>query len=470
MKEGVEDSRVDALAFPLLAQGHIIPFMELCQLLSSKNLRVVLLTSPLNAKRLRTTNTASSTGVQVMDIAVPRMPGLPEGAESTDHLPPPLSKLLLGAMEQMDSSLRQLLARLRPSCIIADFSPLCLAAIAEELEIPLLYYATMGAYSLSIVHSLINILPLPAADDDDPLFVLPGLPKPVTLRDSDLLPPYRGAGKTEFPHGFLSTVFDRLRHCSGLVINTFNEMEAEFVDHIQETFGIPVWTICPPICPPRSPNPNPSGYDGVISWLDSRNAGSVLYVNFGSEIALSAEQTKELAAGLEASGHYYLWAVKKPVDVREEDDLFLPPGFRERTAGRGLVMAGWAPQKAILRHPSTGGFLSHCGWNSVLESLSEGVPILAWPFQHDQPFVKKLLVEELQVAEESGNNGMYVVKSGEVERAVRVIMEGETSAEMRRRACELKADARRAVSEGGSSFTSLEKLSVFVRNLLNVQS
>ncbi|XP_059065877.1 anthocyanidin 5,3-O-glucosyltransferase-like [Cryptomeria japonica] len=248
-------------------------------------------------------------------------------------------------------------------------------------------------------------------------------------------------------------------------MNTFEEMEGEFVDHVQSSFGVPVWSIGPVLS-------SPSGdfeEGGVKDWLDHRDVGSVVYINFGSEISLSGEQIKVVAEGLEASGQCFLWAVKNPPGGEGLQIAVLQQGFRERAADRGLVVTGWAPQQAILSHPSTGGFLSHCGWNSTLESISNGIPILAWPFQHDQPFVKKLLVEELRVAEEvkreAVGNGVFTVTSAEIERGVKLIIEGKEGRDMRRRACDLKDAAIQAVGEGGSSFTNLQKFVSLIHNI-----
>jgi hydroquinone glucosyltransferase len=127
--------------------------------------------------------------------------------------------------------------------------------------------------------------------------------------------------------------------------------------------------------------------------------GSVLYVYFGSGGTLSTEQTTELAAGLEASEQKFLWVVHFPSDKDRsagyfgtssaehgnDDPLsYLPEGFVERTSGTGLAVPLWAPQVEILNQPAVGGFLSHCGWNSTLESAAAGVPMVAWPLFADQ--------------------------------------------------------------------------------------
>lgn len=133
--------------------------------------------------------------------------------------------------------------------------------------------------------------------------------------------------------------------------------------------------------------------DACILWLNERQAPhSVLYILFGSFATHSAPQLLELAQGLEASGCSFLWLVRppdapgisaatgSPVSISE----FLPPGFQERTKDRGMCYSGWAPQTRILKHPAVGGFMSHCGWNSTLEAVCSGVPMLAWPLTSEQ--------------------------------------------------------------------------------------
>ena len=134
----------------------------------------------------------------------------------------------------------------------------------------------------------------------------------------------------------------------------------------------------------------------------------------------------------------------------------------------GLVVLGWVPQSQILGHPATGGHVIHFIWNSTLESIVQGVPILVWNFWHDHPYEVKLLVEELGVAEEiqreENENGVFVVKREEVERAAKLIIRGEKGKEMRRRALQLKEGAERATQYGGSSFQNLDRPALFIRN------
>lgn len=123
-----------------------------------------------------------------------------------------------------------------------------------------------------------------------------------------------------------------------------------------------------------------------LKWLDTQRVSSVLYIAFGSITYLSAAQIQELAHGLEASQVPFLWILRVKSSNGQSGDVtkLLPPGFQERTKERGLVHAEFAPQLQILSHPATGGFLTHCGWNSCLESICRGIPTVGWPMWAEQ--------------------------------------------------------------------------------------
>lgn len=208
----------------------------------------------------------------------------------------------------------------------------------------------------------------------------------------------------------------------------------------------------------------------ILSWLDNQECDSVLFVALGSGGTMTSEQLSELALGLEMSKQKFVFVVRKPSDIDvcgtyfnagsnvDDPKTYLPEGFLDRTKGVGLVVPTWAPQVHVLGHKATGGFLSHCGWNSTLESMAYGVPIIAWPLFAEQRINATLLTEEVGVAvkpEGVLQGGRRVVRREEVERVVRLVMEGEEGKVMRNRMGELKESAAKALKHGGSSYDSL---------------
>ena len=177
-----------------------------------------------------------------------------------------------------------------------------------------------------------------------------------------------------------------------------------------------------------------------MKWLDSKPEKSVLYVAFGSQMQPSPSQTIELAMALEASGRNFIWVIRPPKNSATNTGHgggWLPSGFEQGIQGRGLLLE-WAPQLEILSHKSTGAFLSHSGWNSVVESLTNGLPVLALPMMGDQHFIAKMLEEETEVCIGLAS-GSSEAKYKDILEKIEVVM-GETGKgkDMKTKACEIK--------------------------------
>jgi hydroquinone glucosyltransferase len=227
----------------------------------------------------------------------------------------------------------------------------------------------------------------------------------------------------------------------------------------------PVYPVGPFV---RSSTGEETDESACLEWLDRQPEDSVVYVSFGTGGALSVEQTVELAAGLEASGHKFLWVVRMPsldgnpcalgtVPGDKDDPLaWLPEGFLERTRDQGLAVAAWAPQVRVLSHRATAAFVSHCGWNSTLESVAAGVPMVAWPLYAEQKTNAAILTEVTGVAlRPAAVRGDGLVPRQEIAAAVRELVKGEKGSAVRLRARELSEAAARAWSPEGSSRRAL---------------
>ncbi|KAJ7521274.1 hypothetical protein O6H91_19G045000 [Diphasiastrum complanatum] len=274
--------------------------------------------------------------------------------------------------------------------------------------------------------------------------------------------------RNNFPlasHNAVANSASNLHEAAGVLVNTYGELEKSahqaLCSHLKlnpnmvEIFPVgPYLSIAETSDDGSTLNPE---VQKAINWLNDQEASSVLYICFGSLFKPSLRQIQELAFGLEASGYPFFWVVRSPASTESEGyDLsqILPPHFLSRTRKQGKVFTGWAPQLRILSHSSVGGFLSHCGWNSITESIVMGIPILAFPQGADQMINARLLSEELKVALVLGKGDKGLVERCQIERAVRNLMEDH---ENRKRARELQIAARRAIAEGGSSQKSLEE-------------
>ena len=190
--------------------------------------------------------------------------------------------------------------------------------------------------------------------------------------------------------------------------------------------------------------------DTCITWLDTKDINSVVYVSFGSMASLGEEQMEELAWGLKRSNSYFLWV------VRESEEEKLPTNFVEETSEKGLFVS-WCHQVEVLAHKAVGCFMTHCGWNSTLEALSQGVPMIAMPCWADQPTNAKFVEDVWEVGVRVTVDEKGIAKREEIEECIREVMEGERGNEMKRNGEKWKELGKEAVNEGGSSDSNIEE-------------
>ncbi|KAJ9703178.1 hypothetical protein PVL29_004807 [Vitis rotundifolia] len=352
----------------------------------------------------------------------------------------------------------------------------CTAAlsVAAQLNIPCYYFFTSGACCLA------SFLYLPFIHQQttksfkglNTHLHIPGLP-PVPA--SDMAKPI--LDREDKAYEFFLNMSIHLPRSAGIIVNTFEALEPRAVKTILDGLCVldgptpPIFCIGPLI----AADDRSGGGGGVgggipecLTWLESQPKRSVLFLCFGSLGLFSEEQLKEIAVGLERSGQRFLWVVRSPPSkdpsrrflAPPEPDLnsLLPDGFLDRTKERGLVVKSWAPQVAVLNHASVGGFVTHCGWNSVLEAVCAGVPMVAWPLYAEQRFNRVVLVEEMKLAIPMEESEEGFVTATEVEKRVRELMELEEGNTLRLRIMAMKEAAETAMSDGGSSRTALTKL------------
>lgn len=192
--------------------------------------------------------------------------------------------------------------------------------------------------------------------------------------------------------------------------------------------------------------------EDVIRWLDAKPRGSVIYVSFGSSVGLTVEEYDKLAKALEESTRPFIWAIQPGSGGSEEG--YYPHGLGAKVRERALMITGWAPQLLILSHPSTGGFLSHCGWNSTIEALGRGIPFLAWPIRGDQFYNAKLVVHHLKVGYMVSDEDPVMVKEEEIGKGIDKLMSDE---EVKERAVKVSG-----MFQGGFPKSALADLDAFI--------
>lgn len=254
----------------------------------------------------------------------------------------------------------------------------------------------------------------------------------------------------------------------GFIFNTFKELEGSFLDQFSRSLPcIPIYPIGPlhkysSTCTDRKLNED---HSSMINWLNTQAPNSVLYVSFGTIAAINKEQFAEIAWGLAKSKQPFLWVVRsKLVDGAIVNDDIYPEDFLQTISGRGYIVT-WAPQREVLAHPSVGGFWSHCGWNSTIESICEGVPMICLPFFGDQKMNTLHVSDVLRV----GLRLEKELERQEIECAIRRLMVEEEGEEMRERIAALKEKAHSCLMEGGSSFKAMDQLTDHILSFLRAE-
>ncbi|CDY20631.1 BnaC08g14270D [Brassica napus] len=439
------EKKVHVVLFPYMSKGHMIPMLQLARLLLShsftKDISVTVFTTPLN--RPFVADSLSDTKATIITLPFPKnVPEIPPGVECTDKLPA-ISSLYVPftrATKSMQPDFeRELTSLPRVSFMVSDAYFQQTLESARKLGFPRLVFLGMNCMSPSILDSVFKNKLLSEVKSETEAVAVPEFPW-IKVRKCDFL------------------ILDQCASMSqsqGIIFNTFDDLEPVFIDFYKRTRELKPWALGP-LCLGKN-SLEDEGEEKVKSvwmkWLDEkRDKGCyVLYVAFGSQAEISREQVEEIASGLEESKVNFLWVVKGNE---------IGKGFEERVGERGMVVKDeWVDQRKILEHESVRGFLSHCGWNSLMESICAEVPILAFPVAAEQPLNAMLVVEELRVAERVVAASDGAVRRGEVAEKVKELMEGEKGKELRRNVEVYGKKAKKALEEGvGSSWKNLKNL------------
>lgn len=475
------DSKPHFVLVPLMAQGHMIPMVDIARLLADRGAHISFITTPVNATRVKPVieNSKSKNQNQSIDIIELNFPceefGLPKGCENVDLITSvehykPFFKAANALNDQLKAYIQY--AKPRATCILSDYCNSFTAEVGQSLDVPRIIF---HGPSCMFIHGVYSIRKHGLYDGkgENDVIVVPDLPKKIEVT------------KAQAPGWFSGDDWEEIRKKAaeaeasavGIVMNTFYELEAEIIDRYEMSIGKRVWPIGP-LClydkdVDSKANRGKKSYVDrvrVLNWLDSKEPKSVLYVSFGSLVRMKTPQLIEIGVGLENSNIPFIWVIKE-AERTEEFDKWMSEGFEERTKERGLVITGWAPQVVILPHCGIGGFMTHCGWNSMLEAISAGIPMLTWPHFADQFLNEKLIVEVIETGVAVGVQKPYYnyaedeepVKGEVIEKAVlRLMDKGKEGDDRRMRAMEYGEKARKAMEGGGSSCRNLTSFMEYI--------
>ncbi|TXG60174.1 hypothetical protein EZV62_014747 [Acer yangbiense] len=468
-----EATKSHAVCIPFPAQGHVTPMMQLAKLLHSKGFHITFVNTEFNHRRF------------VRSKGQDALKGLPDFKFETipDGLPPSDRDATQDVPALCDSTRKnclapflELLKKLNSSgevppvtCVVSDAVTSFGAKAAKVLGIPEVTFWTASACGLvGYWHPKTPRLQVNLDENflidgtlDAPLDWIHGMSSAMRLKD---LPSFmRVTDLNDIMYDFLKSEAENCMNSSTVILNTFDELEQQDLDVIASKCPN-IYTIGPLSLLGRHLLESNNNYfksfssslwkedSDCLKWLDKRDPNSVVYVNYGSITMMSEQHLKEFAWGLANSKHPFLWIVRPDVVMGGDDSAILPEEYFEEIKDRGLVVS-WCSQDQVLLHPSVGVFLTHCGWNSTLESISAGKPVICWPFFAEQQTNCRYACTTWEIGMEVNQD----VKCEDIEALVKEMMEGEKGNKMMKNVIEWGKKALAATEIGGKSYNNFER-------------
>ncbi|KAJ7971226.1 Glycosyltransferase [Quillaja saponaria] len=476
--------KAELVFIPSPGIGHLVSTIEIAKLLVERDDRlsitVLVIKLPNDSKTTAYTEAVVASSSITKRIKFINLPDVHNTVAEVSNIALFFHLVIEAQKQQVQEAVQKLILHNnsdpdspRLAGFVIDMFCTTMIDIANEFDVPTYMFYTSSAgylgmsFHLQTLYEEHNIdtteLNVPNTEFKLPYFVNP---VPAKVLPSVILFDKEGATAVR-------NFTRRFKETKGIIVNTFTELES-YAGH---SFFDTNPTLYPvgPIMNLKGDTQVGSGgtqqRNDIIKWLDEQPLSSVVFLCFGSMGSFNEDQVKEIAYALEKSGVRFLWSLRQappkgkvafPSDYSKPQEV-LPDGFLERTAEIGKVI-GWAPQVEILAHKATGGFVSHCGWNSTLESIYFGVPIATWPVYAEQQFNAFELVKELGLAVEirmDYNRDFYsesemFVNAEQIERGIRCVMEQDS--DIRKRVKEMSEKSRKALMDGGSSYSFLDRL------------
>ncbi|XP_022731271.1 UDP-glucose iridoid glucosyltransferase-like [Durio zibethinus] len=425
-------------------QGHITPMLQLATILHSKGYTITIVHPELNSP-------TPSNHPEFTFISIP------DKLTESEVLDGDAANLMLSLNKNCAIPLQQCMKKIlhqkdshdhiiHITAIIYDTLMFCSQTIADDLRLPGINVRTSSAATL-LLYAL-----FPHLDGKDSTLEneIPELQSLQLQHIRALLSQNPTDAMLEVRNAFTEGV----RSSSAVIVNTMDFLEQAALSKIKEHFPAPIFTIgplhklAPTICSSLLIEDAK-----CISWLNKQAPKSVIYVSFGSLASIGEQELIETAWGLANSKQPFLWVIRPGLVRGSEWIESLPNGFQEGVGERGFIVK-WAPQKEVLAHAAVGGFWSHCGWNSTIESICEGVPILCKPFFGDQNLNSNYICNVWKVGLQLQNK----LERGNIEAAIKRLIVDIEGEEIRKKAMDFKKKASLCLQEGGSSCCSFNEL------------
>ncbi|CAL5028797.1 unnamed protein product [Urochloa decumbens] len=447
--------------FPFPYQGHFNPLLRLAGALHARGVMVTVFHTDLRAPD------PADYPSDYRFVSVPVHTYVPPELVASEDIARLVMELNISCAAPFKKRLAAMLAEEVVEaggvrCVITDVIWYSAQAAARELGLPALGFMTSSAASFRsfmVYPALIEkgYLPVQAEENkDDPVDVLP----PFRVKYLERI---ETSSLADFAT-LLEHRVDGARRSTGLIINTVEAIEAVDLDKIREDMCVPVFAVGP--LNKFTPLVKSSLYQlqqdhRCLDWLDTQAPGSVVYVSFGSLAAMDPHEFVELAWGLAGSKRPFIWVVR-PSLIRGFESGDLPDGFWDEVGDRGRIV-DWAPQDEVLAHPAVGAFLTHNGWNSTMEAVSEGVPMISRPFLGDQYGNAMFVCHVWRVGVELEVENQ--LERGKIQDAIEKLMGNKEGKEIRERITNLKETAEKSIKDSGPSHTALLNLADLIFSL-----
>ncbi|KAF6165111.1 hypothetical protein GIB67_000695 [Kingdonia uniflora] len=441
--------RPNILVIPFPAQGHVMPLMELSHILVDRGFKITFLNTEFNHDRV-----VAAARLDKNDEGFIRMMSIPDGLDVGEDRTN-LGKLSDMMKDVMPVYLKDLITKLNASknvddritCVLADVSMGWTLEVASKMNIRRAGFFPAAGGLLAMTLHVPKLIEAGIIRPDGTLN------KSQMIKLSPTIPAFNADNFVWLCMGesAIKPIFnlivrnnEAVNLAEYFICNSFYELEPSIFKMIPN-----LKPIGPLLASSRLAN-FWSEDSTCLSWLDEQPARSVIYVAFGSFTVFNKQQFDELAIGLELSGKPFLWVVRP--DLTEGPNDVYPDGFEKRVAGRGR-MVGWAPQREVLAHPSIACFVTHCGWNSTMEGVSTGVPLLTWPYFADQFLNQSYICDIWKVGLRLKDDDNGIISRDEIKKKVDGLLEDKG---IKARVLKLKEIAINNVSKSGASFKNFE--------------